>query len=235
VLLSNDAFGQHYCTSGYFNDEVDETELYQEALKYYAGILAPFTKLIERKIEEVLGLGLDISMIAPSHGVIWRKDPLQIVHKYMEWSKDYHDGSVVIAYDCLYEATGAMAAAIGRGLAGRGVRYKISNVGNTDVSDLITELFCARGIIIGSSTINNTMHRSIAGLLDDVRGHKLKGKLGAAFGSYGWSGEAPKMIAEELERAGIEVFGDPIRFQYTPTAAELDECVAFGDKFAAAL
>ena len=235
VLLSNDAFGQHYCASGFFNDEVDETILYKEALKYYAGILAPFAKLIERKIEEVQALDLPIEIIAPSHGVIWRKDPSQIIHKYMEWSKNYNDGTVAIIYDCLYEATREIADAIAQGLENKGVRYKISNAGNSDLSDLITDLFCARGMIFGSSTINNTMHRSIAGLLDDVRGHKFKGKLGASFGSYGWSGEAPKLIAEELTRAGIEVYGEQIRIQYTPTPEELEECVTFGEKFAATL
>ena len=235
TLLSNDAFGQHYCTSGYYNDEVDETILYQEALKYFAGILAPFTRLIERKIADLLALDLPINIIAPSHGVIWRENPVQIVKKYLEWSKDYNDGSVAIIYDCLYEATKDIAGAIAQGLANKGVRYKISNAGNSDISDLISDLFCAGGMIIGSSTINNTMHRSIAGLLDDIRGHKLKGKLGASFGSYGWSGEAPKLVAEELTRAGVKLFGEPIRIQYAPDAAELKECIAFGEQFADAL
>ena len=235
VLLSNDAFGQHYCTSGFYNDEVDESILNKEALKYFAGILAPFTRLIERKIQEFVALNLPVKIIAPSHGVIWRKNPEYIIGKYLEWSKDYNDGSVAIIYDCLYEATRAIAAAIAKGLDNKGVRYKISNAGNSDISDLVTDLFCAGGMIIGSSTINNMMHRSIAGLLDDIRGHKLKGKLGASFGSYGWSGEAPKLIAEEMEHAGVKVFGEPIRIQYAPTAAELDACVAFGEQFADAL
>ena len=235
TLLSNDAFGQHYCTSGFFDDEVDGTILYKEALKYFAGILAPFTKLIERKIQDLLALDLPVGIIAPSHGVIWRANPEYIIGKYLEWSKDYNDGSVAIIYDCLYEATRAIAGAIAQGLANRGVRYKISNAGNSDISDLITDLFCAGGMIIGSSTINNTMHRSIAGLLDDIRGHKLKGKIGASFGSYGWSGEAPKLIAEEMTRAGVGLIGEPVRIQYAPTADELKDCVAFGERFADAL
>ena len=235
VLLSNDAFGQHYCTSGFFNDEAETPALFEEAEKYFACILAPYTRLIERRLGEFLSLGLQVDMIAPSHGVIWRDNPAQIVGKYLEWSKSYSDGSVVIAYDCLYEATASIAEAIARGLFNRGVKHKIVNVGDSDVSDLIADLFRASGMIIGSSTINNSMHRSVAGLLDDVRGHQLKGKLGAAFGSYGWSGEAPKHIAEHLKQTGLRMFGEPIRIKYAPTGAELAECTAFGEQFADAL
>ena len=235
TLLSNDAFGQHMCTSGFYDGDADESELFGEALKYYAGILSPFSKLIERSIEEALALKLPIDVIAPSHGVIWRKDPVRIIDKYLEWSRDYTDGSVVIVYDCLYEATAAIAGAIARGLGNKGVKHKIVNIADADVSDLIADLFCAKGMIVGSSTINNTMFRTIAGLLDSVRTHKLKNKVGAAFGSYGWSGEAPKMIAEALARAGIDVIGDPIRIRFAPDAGELAECVAFGERFADAL
>ncbi|MDR3120012.1 MAG: flavodoxin domain-containing protein, partial [Clostridiales bacterium] len=235
VLFSNDAFGQHYCTSAFFNDEVDRAELYQEALKYFANILAPYTRLIEKKVEEVAALNLPIEVIAPSHGVLWRKDPQQIVRQYAEWAKNYSDGSVVVAYDCFYQATPQMAEAIAQGLFNRGVPYRLYHTADTDMSDLLTDLFRAKGMILGSSTINNTMHRSMAGLLDDVKGHKLRGKLGAAFGSYGWSGEAPKLIAAALKEAGVEVAQEPLRVQYAPTREELAACVAFGEQFAEAV
>ncbi|MDR1062088.1 MAG: MBL fold metallo-hydrolase [Clostridiales bacterium] len=235
VLFSNDAFGQHYCASGFFNDEVDECELYQEAIKYFANILAPYAPLIEKKLDEITALGLPVKLIAPSHGVIWRRDPLQIVGKYAEWAKAYSEGFAVIAYDCLYNATPAMAAAIAQGLANRGAAYKIFNTGGTDMSDLMTDMFCARGIIVGSSTVNNTVHRSIAGLLDDIRGHRLRGKIGAAFGSYGWSGEAPRLISEHLKGSGIEVAEEPLRAQYAPTPDDLRKCVEFGERFAEAM
>ncbi|MDR1439074.1 MAG: flavodoxin domain-containing protein [Clostridiales bacterium] len=235
VLFSNDAFGQHYCASGLFNDEVDGCELYQEAIKYFANILAPFTPLIEKKLREVSALDLPIRLIAPSHGAIWREDPMQIVKKYAEWAGAYSEGGAVIAYDSLYGATPAMAAAIAQGLANCGVAYKIVNTGNSDMSDLMTDLFRARGMIIGSSTVNSTVHRSIAGLLDDIKGHRLRGKVGAAFGSYGWSGEAPRLVSEHLKAAGVEVAAEPLRVQYAPTEDELRQCVEFGERFARAM
>jgi len=235
TLFSNDAFGQHLCASGYFNDEVDEALLYGEAMKYYAGILTPYSKLIERKIGMLNAMEIPIKLIAPSHGVIWRKDPLDIVNKYLEWSMDYNDGSVVVVYDCLYKATRQIAAAIAQGLENKGVRHKVVNSGDSDFSDLFTDLFRARGMIVGSSTVNNAMLRSISAALDCVKSHKLKGKIGAAFGSYGWSGEAPKQIAEKLESAGVGLIGKPIGIKYAPTADELKECVLFGETFADAL
>ena len=84
ILMPNDAFGQHYATAFRFNDEVNQEELYEEALKYYANILMPFSSLVSKKIDEVLALNLPVNVLAPSHGVIWRKDPLQIVKKYQE-------------------------------------------------------------------------------------------------------------------------------------------------------
>ncbi len=235
VALSNDAFGQHYSPSSLFNDEVDECELYQEAIKYYANILSPFTPLIKKKVEQIRALNLPIEMIAPSHGVIWRENPAQIIDKYYEWAQEYNEGNVVIVYDTMYEATRKMGEAIGEGLAKHGIQYKMYNNSVTDQSDLLTELFKAKGFIIGSCTVNNTVLRSIAGLMDEIKGHKFKGKVGAAFGSYGWSGEAPKIISKHLEEAGIKVVADPIQFKYTLTEDELNQCVEYGERFAQSL
>ncbi|MCX7708255.1 MAG: flavodoxin domain-containing protein [Clostridia bacterium] len=235
VALSNDAFGQHYSPASLFNDEVDTCELYQEAIKYYANILTPFSPLIKKKVEQIKALNLPIEMIAPSHGVIWRENPMQIVEKYYEWSQDYNEGTVVIVYDTMYKATKKMAEAIGEGLAKHNVMFKMYDNSITDQSDLLTELFKAKGMIIGSCTVNNTVLRSIAGLLDEIKGHKFKNKIGAAFGSYGWSGEAAKVISKHLEEAGIKVAAEPIQFRYVPTDEELLQCVEFGESFAKAL
>lgn len=232
VALSNDAFGQHYSPASLFNDEVDECELYQEAIKYYANILTPFSPLIKKKVEQIKALNLPIDMIAPSHGVIWRKDPLQIVEKYYEWSQDYNEGTAVIIYDTMYNATKTMAEAIGEGLARNGIKYKMFNASVSDQSDLLTEIFKARGVIIGSCTVNNGVLRAIAGLLDEIKNHKFKGKIGAAFGSYGWSGEAPKHIAQVLADSGLKVCQDPIAFKYRPTGEELQQCIELGEAFA---
>jgi len=232
VVLSNDAFGQHFSPASIFNDEVDECELYQEAIKYYANILPPFSPLIKKKIEEIKAMNLPIDVIAPSHGVIWRKDPMQIIEKYYEWSQDYKEDYVVITYDTMYQSTKRMAEAIGEGLCECGVRYKLFNSAATDESDLITEIFKAKGIIMGSCTVNNTVLRSIAGLLDQIKGHRFKGKTAAAFGSYGWSGEAHKIISRSLEESGFKIVQEPISVKFRPDEEELASCREFGRQFA---
>ncbi|MHB1167215.1 MAG: anaerobic nitric oxide reductase flavorubredoxin [Carboxydocellales bacterium] len=235
VLLSNDAFGQHYATSKMFNDEVDECALYQEAIKYYANILTPFSHLVKNKIEQIKSLNLPIDMIAPSHGVIWRQEPLQIVEKYYQWAQEYHDNSVVIAYDTMWEGTKKMAQAIGEGLAEQGVAVKLYNVAKKDKNDVITEMFKAKGILLGSSTINNGILSGLAALLEEIKGLKFKNKVAAAFGSYGWSGEGVKIITQRLEEAKLQVVEDGIKFTYQPDLAELAQCKEFGKRFAAHL
>jgi len=115
-LFSNDAFGQHYASELMYNDLVDKAELYQEAIKYYANILTPFSSFVTRKIEEVLSLKLPVDMIAPSHGIIWRDNPVQIVEKYMDWAKDYQENQITIVYDTMWNATRRMAEAIAEGI-----------------------------------------------------------------------------------------------------------------------
>jgi anaerobic nitric oxide reductase flavorubredoxin len=232
TLLSNDAFGQHYSPASLFNDEVDNCELYQEAMKYYANILTPFSALGKKKIEQIKELNLPIDMIAPSHGVIWRENPLQIIEKYYEWTQDYNEGTAVIVYDTMYDATKAMGQAIGEGLAESGIKFKLYHAAVTDRSDLLTEIFKAKAVIIGSCTVNNVVMRAIASLLDDIKGLKFKNKIGFGFGSYGWSGEAPKIIHQKLGEAGIKMIVDPVGYRYTPTEDELKKCVEIGRNIA---
>jgi len=201
-------------------------------MKYYANILAPFSPLIKKKIEQIREMNLPIEMIAPSHGVIWRKDPMQIIDKYYEWSLDYNEGHAIIIFDTMHNSTREMGKAIAEGLETRGIKVKLFNAANTDQSDLITEVFKAKAVIIGSCTVNNTVLRPTAGLLEEIRGHKFKGKIGAGFGSYGWSGEASKIISTTLEKAGFKVAQPPLSLKYRPDENELAQCRAFGEKIA---
>jgi len=139
ILMPNDAFGQHYATDRRFNDEVDQLELYEEALRYYANILTPFSDLVLKKIEEVLALGLPVDMIAPSHGVIWRDNPLQIVEKYKEWASQVPEQRAVILYDTMWHGTRHMAEAVGAGLAAEGVPYKIFYAPVADRNQVLTD------------------------------------------------------------------------------------------------
>ena len=232
VLLSNDAFGQHYASPYMFNDQVDQCELFQEAIKYYANILTPFSRLVKAKIQEITSLNLPIDMIAPSHGIIWRDNPMQIVEKYDQWASDYNEGSVIVLYDSMWGATRKMALAIARGITNKGLGVKTLSMGKNDKSDLVTEIFKSKGVVLGSSTINNGVLGDVAAMLDIIKGLKFKGKIGAAFGSYGWSGESVKIIETKLKEAGIEIMAEGIKAQYNPTAEEIKACEAFGEAFA---
>lgn len=232
VLLSNDAFGQHFSPASLFNDEVDNCELYQEAIKYYANIVNPFNLMVKKKIEEVTSLNLNIEMIAPSHGVIWRENPAQIINKYAEWSNNYEEGFIAVIYDSMYNGTGSLAEAISLGLRNKGVPAKLFNSSVTDRSDLITELFKAKGFIIGSSTVNNGVLASIGVITEEIHNLKFKNKFGAAFGTYGWSGEGSKIIDKRLKEAGVKVINEPLAFKYMPTDEELKEAVRYGEEFA---
>ena len=230
ILMCNDAFGQHYATGLRFNDQVNQNELYEEAIKYYANILTPFSRVVTKKIDEVLALGLPVDMIAPSHGIIWRSDPLQIVRKYQEWASQNPEPRAVILYGTMWNATRRMAEAIGDGLANSGVDYKMYNVPFSDRNDAATDVFKSRTIIVGSPTFNNGLLPSITPILSDMKGLRFRNKLGAAFGSYGWSGESVKLIEEHFEQCNIPIIREGIRCKWQPRADDLATCRSFGEE-----
>ena len=233
ILFSNDAFGQHYASELLYNDKVDQAELYHEALKYYANILTPFSPLVIRKIDEVLGFKLPVDMICPSHGIIWRDDPTQVVTQYMKWAEAYQENQITLVYDSMWESTRTMAQAIMRGIqkADPSVTVKLYNSAKDDKNDIITEVFKSKAILVGSSTINNGFLYSIGGLIEMMKGLKFKGKKAAAFGSYGWSGEAVKQMGELLKSAGFDLVGEGLRMMWVPDEKSLDECAHYGEQF----
>ncbi|MDD4872436.1 MAG: flavodoxin domain-containing protein [Kiritimatiellae bacterium] len=228
ILMPNDAFGQHYATAFRFNDQVDENELYEEALKYYVNILTPFSDRVTKKIDEVLSFKLPVDIIAPSHGVIWRKDPLQIVKKYQEWAAQKPEPRVVFLYDTMWNGTRKMAEAIGEGLSEKGVQFRLINVGVSDRNDALVDVFRAQTILVGSPTLNNGPISTLMPVLEDLRGLKFQNKLGAAFGSYGWSGEAVKIIEEHLVNSKIHVIREGIKCKWQPSSKDIEDCKAFG-------
>jgi flavorubredoxin len=235
TLLSNDAFGQHYATSSLYNDEVDQCYLWQEALKYYANIVSPTAKLVKPKVDQFLALGVPLEMICPSHGVIWRDDPLQIVNQYVKWSGGYKEDLVVIVYDTMWLETRDMAEALGRGVAKAGMTAKVINAAKSDETHILTDAFCAAGILVGSPTVNNGISVSMAAVMEGLKHLKMQGKQGAAFGSYGWSGEGPGILQARLEEAGIKVAGGPFKQLHSPTQEDIDKLEEFGQQFAEGL
>ncbi len=228
ILMPNDAFGQHYAHSSRFNDQVDEHELYEEAIKYYANILTPFSAMVDKKIKEVVALNLPVTMIAPSHGIIWRQDPLQIVKKYQEWAAQTPAATAVIVYDTMWNGTRQMAQAIGDGLSDEMVTYRLFRMATSDRNDVLTEIFKARAVILGSPTLNQGVLPSITPIIEDLRGLKFKNKIGAAFGSYGWSGESVKILEGHLDQAKIIKVAPGILAKWQPAAEDLAKCRDFG-------
>jgi flavorubredoxin len=232
LLMPNDAFGQHYATSERFDDEVDTAILMEEAAKYYGNILWPLSPLVLKKIEEVKNLNISIKMIAPSHGIIWRKDPLKIVNAYVSWAKNETKPKVVVVYETMWGATEKMAKNIAQGIIDAGIEVKLFEITQSDRTEVIKEMLDAKGYLIGSSTHDNDMLPTIAGFLEFLKGLKPKNRIAAAFGSYGWAGGAVKNIENMLKETGIEIAQPGLSIQYVPDETEIKCSYAFGIDFA---
>lgn len=228
ILFSNDAFGQHYAIEELFNDKADPCMLWNEAIKYYANILTPFSSFAAKKITEVVGLNLPIEMIAPSHGVIWRDDPLQIVTKYAEWANDYQENQITVVFDTMWQGTEMLAHALARHIQALDaeVRVKVFNIAKTDKNDIMTEVFKSKAIAVGSPTVGSDILSSVGGWLHFLKELKFKKKKAAVFGCYGWSGEGNKVLRGMLGEAGFTVVEPDVRVNWTPTQENLEQTEA---------
>ena len=203
-----------------------------EAVKYYANILWPFSTLVTRKIEQVQKLGLKIEMIAPSHGVIWRKDPMKIVKAYLRWASGEAKKKVIIVYDTMWESTEKMAKAILEGIRSEGVEVVLYRLPCSDNGDIIGDLLETKGLLVGSATINNSILPTVAPFLREMEGLRPRNKLAAAFGSYGWGGGATSTIEKSLKSAGMELVTTAVTVKWVPDKTELKKCYDFGKDFA---
>ncbi len=237
ILFSNDAFGQHFASDKMFNSNCDKCTLYSEAIKYYANIVSPFSKKVVKKLEELRALNLPIDYILPSHGIMWDENPRQILELYEKWADNYSENQVTIFYDSMYSSTRKMAEAIAKGIAivNNKVEIKIHNASKSDKSDIITDIFKSKIVLAGSSTVNNGILTSVAGILDELVGFALPGKKAAAFGSYGWSPLGTKIINTKLTEAGMEILSEPMKVQWNPDNAALESCTDYGKKIAEAI
>ncbi len=231
LLLPNDGFGQHLASTERFVEDYDEAIVMQEAAKYYANILMPMSALVTKKIEEVQKLKLSIKMIAPSHGLIWRK-PEKIINAYLRWASGEAEKAVLVAYDTMWTATEKMARSMVEGIRSEGVPAKLTRIAVSDKSEAISDCLLMKGILVGSSTINRGMLPSLSPFLEDLKGLKPKKKVGAAFGSYGWSGGGAESVDKILREAGVEIVAEPLTVKYMPSPEELKRCFEFGGEFA---
>ena len=232
LLLSNDGFGQHLASSKRFDDEVDQDILMWEAGKYYANILWLYSALVIKKIEQVQKLGLKINMIAPSHGMVWRKDPMKIVTAYLKWAKGEAEKKVIIVYDTMWESTEKMAKAMLDGIVSEGLEATLYRLPFSDNGDIIGELLDTKGILVGSATINNGVLPTVSPFLREMEGLRPKNKLAGVFGSYGWGGGATAAIEKSLKLAGMKFVSPPLTVKWVPNKEELQKCYEFGQEFA---
>ncbi|MBN1526465.1 MAG: flavodoxin domain-containing protein [Candidatus Omnitrophica bacterium] len=231
ILMPNDAFGQHYATSERFDDEVDQAFLMDEAAKYYANILWPLSPIIIKKIEDVQKANIPIKMIAPSHGIIWRKDPMKIVKAYLSWGKNETKQKAVVIYETMWQSTEKMARKMAEGLTDAGIDVKFYDVTTADKTEIVSQMLDAKGFLIGSSTHDNDMLPTIAGFLEFLKGLKPKNRIAAAFGSYGWGGGATQSIERDLKDAGIEIAQPAMSVKYVPDENEAKKCYEYGVEF----
>lgn len=230
ILFSSDGFGQHYAGPEKFDDEIDEATVMQHAKKYFANILLLYSPHIQKLMEKVLGLGLQFKMICPDHGIIWRKEPQKIIDAYVSWCRQEPQNKAVVIYDTMWHSTEKMANAIVAGISREGVSAKPMHLRKWHRSEIMTEVFDAKAVVVGSPTLNNQLYPSLADFITYMKGLKPLNKIGAAFGSYGWSGEAVKLLNKELEAMKFEMIDPGLRVQYVPDQEALEACYELGRK-----
>ncbi len=234
LLFSSDAFGQHYAGLERFDDQMGDA-IMPHARKYFANILLLYSPLILKLVEKVTEMGLPIDMICPDHGILWRKDPSKIINAYVEWSTQRPKRKALVVYDTMWHSTETMGKAIVNALGEEGVDARLMHLRNCHRSDIMTEVLDAGAIIVGSPTLNNGLFPTVSDFLTYMKGLKPLNKLGAAFGSYGWSGEAAKLVTKELEEMKFDIIDPGVRIQYVPDDKSLDACRELGKKIAEAL
>ena len=226
LLFSMDAFGQHYASSQRFDDEVSLNSVMGEAKTYYANILMPYSKLVATTLKQAAAL--DIDMIAPSHGLIWRKNALKILNAYKDWTAGCPKAKVLVIYDTMWESTGEMARAILEGASLPGIESKLIHIRQSNLTKIAAEVMDAAAVAFGSPTFNSGIMPMAGAVLTYLKGLRPARKSGIAFGSYGWGKGGPEVIEDWFKAMKWEILREPIKSKYRPASGVLDECRAAG-------
>jgi flavorubredoxin len=235
LVFSQDGFGMHLADSHRFADETDAADMLYEGRKYYANILLPYSPLVLKLLDRIGGLGIPIDIIAPDHGPIWRRDLGTLLGWYRKWAEQKPENRAVVVYDTMWQSTALMARAIADGLADGGSCACVVPLGCSSRADAMTELLNAGALLVGSPTINNGMFPTLADFLTYAQGLKPRNLIGAAFGSYGWSGEGTGRVEEYLKSMGVELFSPALKVKFVPDAAALGAAFDLGRQVSAAL
>jgi len=222
LLFSMDGFGQHLASTVRFDDEMALCTIMEEAKIYYANIVMPYGKIVAKVLEQAAAL--DIEMIAPSHGVIWRKHIPAIIAAYKDWAVCRPKRKVLVVYDTMWESTGQMAEAIMAGASLPGVEARMLHVRRADLTRVAAEVIDAAALALGSATLNQGMMPMMGAALTYLKGLRPAGKAAFAFGSHGWGKGGPEAVDECLRDMKWEVLRDPLKARYRPTADVLQEC-----------
>lgn len=237
ILISQDAFGQNIASSRRYADEFDRPLILQAMKDYYNNIILPYSPLVLKTLERLVSLNLGIEMIAPDHGLIFRQpdDIKFVLQSYHDFAAQKPGLEAVIAYDTMWSATEKMAEAVAEGLGDAGVPYVLLNLQDNHPSMVLNALADCGALILGSATRNNQPMMNMSALLTNLRGLKPRNKVGGSFGAYGWSGEAPKMLYDELKAMEVQLVGEPVRALFSPGPDDLAKCRELGKQIAQAL
>jgi flavorubredoxin len=226
ILFSNDAFGQHLASSERFDDQIDLPTVMEQATKYYANIVMPYCMQVQRALEACASL--DIGMIAPCHGIIWRSHCADILASYHVWSTQQLEERALVVYDSMWHSTEHMAQAIVNAFTDADIPVRLFDLKCNHISDIMTEILSSRYLAVGSPTLNSTMMPTVAAFLCYLkglmpRGMSDSGRMGFAFGSYGWAPLGPKSVASGLEAAGYQQPFGPCTHQWTLDAVDCEK------------
>ncbi len=227
ILFSSDGFGQHFAGPERFDDQIGDAIMHH-AKKYFANILLLYVPLIQKYLKNIIESGMEFKMICPDHGIIWRQNPAKILEAYVRWCQQVPEKKAVVIYDTMWHSTEKLAEAIAAGINKEGVPTKPLHLRKWHRSEVMTEVFDAKAVVVGGPTLNNGLFPSLADFLCYMKGLKPLNKIGAAFGSYGWSGESTKIIAKELKGMKFDMIDSGLKIQYVPDKEGLEQCYEYG-------
>ncbi len=235
VLFSQDAFGMHWATLERFADELTADQLEYEAATYYANIVLPYSPVVLKTLERVSATGWAVKIFAPDHGPIWRKDLDVIVNLYKRWASQKPGNKAVVVYATMWHSTEMMARAIAESMAAAGLQVRLLSMNDAHRSEVVYEVLEAGALIVGSPTLNNNILPQMADVMTYLKGLKPANLIGAAFGSFGWSGESVKDLEAMLKEMKVEIVADPVSAKHVPGEDVLERCAQMGKAIAAEL
>jgi len=235
VLFSQDAFGMHLASLERFADELPADQLTYEAATYYANIVLPYSPVVLKALEKIAATGWAIKIFAPDHGPVWRKDLGFILNLYRKWALQQPAAKAVVVYATMWHSTEKMAKAIAESMAAAGVRVKLLSMNDVHRSEVVYEVLEAGALIVGSPTLNNNILPQMADVMTYLKGLKPANLIGAAFGSFGWSGESVRDLEAILKEMKVEMITEPISVKHVPGNDVLEKCHDMGKTIAAEL